>query len=50
VRGIEAFRRAHPKARIGPGLVLCPTPSVARLSELDTAVPWDLAPLPTATA
>jgi len=45
-RGIEAFRRAYPKARIMPGAVLCPTPSVIRLSEVDVALPWDLAPLP----
>ena len=44
--GIEAFRRAYPKARIMPGAVLCPTPSVIRLSEVDVALPWDLAPLP----
>ena len=43
-RGIEAFRAAHPKLRITPGLVLCPTSTVVRLSELDTAIPWDLSP------
>lgn len=43
-RGIQAFRRAHPAAKIARGLVLCPTPSVTVLSEDDVALPWDLAP------
>lgn len=44
-RGIQAFRETYPKLRISPGLVVAPTESVARLSELNTAIPWDLAPL-----
>jgi len=43
-RGLRAFRETYPDARIAPGLVLCPGESMARLSEDDTAVPWDLAP------
>ncbi len=44
-RGIRRFREAYPDLRVGPGLVISPTPSVVRLSEEDTAIPWDLAPV-----
>jgi predicted AAA+ superfamily ATPase len=44
VRGIAELRAAHPALATAPGVVLAPTPEVARLSEHDWALPWDLAP------
>jgi len=39
--GIESFRRAYPKLRIAPGLVVAPTERFSRLSESAHAMPWD---------
>lgn len=44
LRGIASFRETFPRLRIAKGLVLAPTEQVLRLSETDTALPWDLAP------
>lgn len=46
LRGFRIFRETFPDQRIGPGLVLAPTPAIVRLSETDVALPWDLAPSP----
>lgn len=43
-RGIQMFRETYPRLRIAPGLVISPTDRVSKLSKLDTAIPWDLAP------
>lgn len=39
--GFDALRRAHPKLRVAPGLVVAPTDRLARISERDYAVPWN---------
>ena len=43
VRGIEAFRSAHPGLRVAPGLVIAPCAGVTALTPTDWAVPWDAA-------
>lgn len=43
VRGIAALRATYPTQRIARGLVLAPVAGVTPLTELDTALPWDLA-------
>lgn len=43
VRGIAAFRAAHPGVAIAKGLVLSPVEVVTHLSADDVAVPWDVA-------
>jgi len=41
--GISSFRKTYPHLRIEKGLVLCPADKVFQLSDLDYAVPWDIA-------
>lgn len=42
-RGLQAFRETY-GALVAPGLVISAIERVQRLTEHDTAVPWDLAP------
>jgi uncharacterized protein len=41
--GISSFRKTYPHLKIEKGLVLCPADKVFQLSDLDYAVPWDIA-------
>jgi uncharacterized protein len=41
--GISSFRKTYPDLKIEKGLVLCPVDKILQLSELDYAVPWDIA-------
>jgi len=40
-RGITALRRTYPELEIAPGLVICATDHLQRLSDTDWALPWD---------
>ncbi len=42
-RGIAAFRAAHPRRRIAPGVVVTPSPRAVRLTKTEIAIPWDQA-------
>jgi len=41
--GISSFRKTYPNLKIEKGLVLCPIDRIFQLSDLDYAVPWDIA-------
>ncbi len=41
-RGIAAFWATYPDLNVAPGLVICPTDRMLRLSENDCALPWDV--------
>ncbi len=41
--GISSFRKTYPHLKIEKGLVLCPVDGIFQLSDLDYAVPWDIA-------
>ena len=43
--GLSAFRKTYPDARVERGLVIAPVERPMRLTDNDTAVPWDLAPV-----
>jgi len=40
-KGISALRKAYPKLKIAPGLVICPCEKFVKISENDYALPWD---------
>jgi predicted AAA+ superfamily ATPase len=41
--GISSFRKTYPHLKIEKGLVLCPVDKIFPLSDLDYAMPWDIA-------
>jgi len=42
-KGIQAFRQAYPRLKVGPGLLISPVEKMFHVTEHDVAVPWDLA-------
>jgi uncharacterized protein len=44
-RGLQAFRKTYPKARIRPGLIVAPAESFSQIGPQEYVIPWDLAPL-----
>ena len=41
--GISSFRKTYPQLNIEKGLVLSPVDRIIQLSDLDCALPWDIA-------